>query len=147
MWPVLSPSAAADNAAAQPIRDAFGTDLFFDGQLRVTPHGDFQESSGEDNLRRAIYRRLATRPGDYKARPSYGAGVPQFVKKSLTRSNLDALRTRIIEQVSQDRRVDRVLECSATPYIFDGVPGVLVHLVVQATGRTVRFSPLGFAQE
>lgn len=129
------------------IDDVYGTDLFYDGDLHVTAKGDFQEVSGEENLRRAILRRLATNPGEYRVQPTYGAGVPSFLKKPLTRSNTNSLRTRIIEQIQQDRRVDKVITCDVTPYTFDGVPGLLIDVTVQALGRSIHFQPFGFAQE
>jgi phage baseplate assembly protein W len=149
MWPISppAPSVGALPSTSQPMQDAFGTDLYFDGNLRVNAKGDYQTVSGEDNLRRAVFRRLATNPGEIKTKPDYGAGLPAFVKRPITQASIDALRTRILEQLRQDRRIASVLSCEVQPFLFDGVPGVLVYVSIQALGRQLTFQPFGFSQE
>lgn len=124
------------------LKKLFGRDLFFDGQLPLTPKGDYRTVEGEENLRRAIFRRLITSPGTYRPKPDYGAGVGDFVKKRSTKSNLDELRTRIITQVVQDRRVEKVLSVELT----ESENKLTVRVVVQAFGRTLRPQSYDFAK-
>jgi phage baseplate assembly protein W len=116
----------------------FGRDLFFNGVLPLTAKGDYQIVEGDENLRRAVFRILITSPGSYKLRPTYGAGVADFVKKKMTKSALDDLAIRIKDQISQDRRVDKVLEVTFT----ESENKLSVRIVVQAFGRAIR--PLSY---
>lgn len=126
-------------------RDVFGKDLFFNGDLQTTAAGDYVLIEGKEALRQAIYRRLLTAPGEYRVRPDYGAGVGQFVKKRMTRAILDELRQRIIDQLSQDDRIDRVVEVTTESYTVEGRPGIKVYVKVQALGQEFRY-PFNFVE-
>lgn len=139
----------ATTATADP--SVFGTDLLFNRNLVVSAKGDYTEVTGEENLRRAILRRLAVVPGTYKYRPTYGVGLYSFVKKRMTKSLLDQLSHRITDQLSQDRRIDKVLSATVTRETFSDqngnpVPGLSVVVVVQAKGKQLRFQPFNFAR-
>lgn len=127
----------------QAVRDVFGVDKFFDGTSHVTGKGDWLTVEGEENLRRAILRRLMTAPGAYRVKPQYGVGVDTYVKKPYTRAVQDELTSRIRSQVAQDRRVDKVLQVTVSQEFFGTVPGVRIILVVQAKGKTLR--PMQFS--
>lgn len=142
-WPLYIPPAVGSvEQNAQVQADTLGTDLFFGGSLEVGAHGDYEEVSGEENYRRAIFRRLITSPGEYRLNPSYGAGVGDYVYAKLTTSTIDELTARIREQVAADRRTDQVLSVTVTPMTFGDKPGIQVVVVAMAFGRTLR--PLAY---
>ena len=118
--------------------DIYGVDKFFDGAPVVTGKGDWLTVAHEENLRRSILRRLMTPPGGYRRLPGFGVGVDTYVKKPYTRAVADELTSRIRSQVSQDRRVDKVLQVTVTQEFFGNDPGVRIQLVVQAKGKTLR---------
>lgn len=130
--PTISPAAAVAQG------DIYGRDKFFDGAPAVNGKGDWLTVQSEENLRRAILRRLMTAPGSYRWKPGYGVGVDTYVKKPYTRSVQDELTSRIRSQVAQDRRVDKVLQVTVTQEFFGSDPGVRIVLVVQAKGKTLR---------
>jgi phage baseplate assembly protein W len=145
-FPLASPlggpaPASTDLTAAQ--RDVYGKDKFFNGAPVVTGKGDWQTVEAEENLRRAILRRMLTAPGTYRAKPNYGVGVDTYVKKPYTRAVQDELTSRIRSQVAQDRRIDKVLEVTVTQEFFGADPGVRIVVVAQAKGRTLR--PMQFS--
>jgi phage baseplate assembly protein W len=125
-----APSVAGTKLASETA-DVYGVDKYFDGRPRTT-------GNGEENLRRALLRRLMTRPGTYRTKPGYGAGIQDFVKKSSNQATIEDLQNRVRGQVQQDRRVDKVLTCAVTKEFFSDQPGVRVVLVVQSKGRTLR---------
>ncbi len=128
-------------------RDLWGYDILFDkGDLQLTQGGDYARVSGLPNLRAAIYRRLITRPGEFRFRPSYGVGVQTFVKKARSQANLDALRNRIIDQLSQDNRIESV-DASVNIITVNGVEAIRVVVTVTAKGNAHTFEPYTFAKE
>lgn len=129
-------------------RDLFGYDILFtNGDLQVSPSGgDYIRIGGLDNLKAAIYRRLITRPGEFRFRPSYGAGVQTFVKKAMSQANLDALRNRIIDQLSQDTRITAI-DAAVSQVTINGQMVVKVIVKVTAGGNTQTFEPFTFAEE
>lgn len=120
-----------------------GQDIFFDGDMHVTPAGDYVLVSGMEALRQAIYRRLVTRPGEYRVRPSYGVGVQDYVKKRRLASTLDELKVAITDQLSFDQRIDEVADV-VVEYISDGIK---VGIAIRAAGETLRFRPFDFTEK
>ncbi len=123
-----------------------GTDILFTGILPLNPKGDYTLVTGDENLRRAILRRLVVKPGEYKKNPTYGCGLPSFVKKAMSQSALDSLRHRIIDNLSRDRRVEKIISVTLTKTTFDNQTGLSVAVVVQSKGRTIPFQPFNFAK-
>jgi hypothetical protein len=68
--------------------------------------------------------------------------VGDFVKKKMSKSNLDALRSRITTQVGQDRRVEKVIEVD----FQESENKLNIRVVVQAFGRTLRPLSYDFAK-
>lgn len=120
-----------------------GTDLYFRNDYEITSAGDFLLLSGLDNLREAIYRRLLTRPGEYKFVPSYGVGIMSFIKKKINTTTLDELRTTIEEQLLQERRIAAVENLAIER--IDG--GLKIGLIIRAAGKALRFRPFTFTEE
>lgn len=137
----------ARGVAAQAQRDALGVDILFTDNLQVTSAGDYAEVEGEENLRRAILRRLVVRPGEFRWRPKYGVGVASWLKKPLTTASLDELEHRIRDQLSQEKRITRILEFTIEATTFGTQPGIRIKLVVEALGRKVAFQPFTFVKE
>jgi phage baseplate assembly protein W len=112
-----------------------GSDIYFRGDYRVTPDGDWKTVRGLAALRQAVYHRLITRPGEYRARPDYGCGVLDWVKQPKTPANLASLATRIRTQLLRDSRIDDV---RVTVTDLDGtLPGLDVTVAVAARGRSI----------
>lgn len=93
--------------------DLYKTDFAFTDDFVASPTGDFDVISGLENLRRALLRRLVTRPGSIIHRPNYGVGIQDFQNAPLTLSVKSQLANRIAEQFAQDDRVERVVSISA----------------------------------
>ena len=126
--------------------DLLGYDILFTkGDLQKS-NGDYIRVGGLDNLRLAIYRRLITKPGEFRFRPTYGAGVGTFVKKAMTQANIDTLRSRVIEQLLQDRRINEV-EVQVEQVTVNGQPVVKISVRATAFGNKTTFQPFTFAQE
>lgn len=128
----------------QDKNNVYGVDIAFqNGRYALTAKGDYQTITGEENLRRSIWRRLITNPGEYKLDPSYGVGVPAFVKKGLTNNNLSKLRHRITDNLSRDPRIEKILELTLTP----AETSLTIVLRIQAKGKAVTFQPFTFRRE
>ncbi len=121
----------------------FGTDIYFRNDYEITSAGDFLTVNGLTNLREAIYRRLITRPGEYKFVPDYGIGINSFIKRRANLETLDQLRTAITEQLLRERRIDAVEHVGIER--TDG--GLNVGLIIRAAGRALRFRPFTFAED
>ena len=125
--------------------DVYGTDILHDGSdFVISSQDDFATVSGIANLRAALYRRLTVRPGEYRFKPSYGAGLGTYAKKKMTRTIRDEMTHRATEQIAQERRVEAVIEV-----VFerdDARQMITLRLKVQAFGRPVAFTPMSFAE-
>lgn len=128
--------------AAEQKAILLGKDIFFNGDYDVNPAGDYVTISGFDAIREAIYRRLITRPGEYKLRPEYGVGILDFVKKRRTQSNFDVIRQRVVDQLSLETRIDEVTLVQVTG-IEDGITIVVV---VRVAGESLKFKPFDFRE-
>lgn len=125
----------------------YGVDVLFTDDLQVTPKGDYQTITGLENLRRAILRRLIVAPGEYKLNPQYGVGIARFVKKGMTKANLDELRHLIVDNISRERRIDKVAAILVQSTFFDQDPGIVVTVSVIAKGRKQAFQPFNFTAQ
>jgi phage baseplate assembly protein W len=125
--------------------DLYGKDVLFDGNdFVITAQSDYATIEGVENVRLALYRRLATRPGEYRYKPNYGAGLGTFVKKKMTKTTRDEMTHRVTEQVAQERRVEELLQVS-----FDKDEAnqkITLYLKVKLFGRAVAFAPMTFAE-
>jgi len=119
-----------------------GKDILFDGDYHVSSAGDYVLLEGLEALRAAIYRRLITRPGEYRARPEYGVGLLSFVKKRRTLSSLDELRQRVIDQLSLDPRINEVRDV----VVETTQDGLKIAVVIEAAGETLKFKPFDFSE-
>ncbi len=131
-----------------PEGDALGTDLLHEDELPLDGAGDYIEVSGEDNLRLSLRRRMIVRPGEYKFRPNFGVGILDFLKKPLTSSRLDEIRTRIVNSFGSERRLESVSSIALDPYIAtSGLQGLIVNPVVVIRGRKLQFQPFDFVSK
>lgn len=124
--------------------DVYGKDLLFTDDLQITAAGDYEIVEGFENLRRAILRRLLVSPNEYKLNPAYGVGIQRYVKKLQTKANLDALRHAIVDNLSRERRLDRVVSVGVGATFFGENPGIVVTVHAVALGRDHRFQPFNF---
>lgn len=120
-------------------RELFGVDLLFTDDLQLTAGGDYITLSGYENLKQAILNRLQTRPGEFRIRPEYGVGVGLYVKRAMTTSLLAELKQRIVSNLSQESRIDRVSQVSVEKWYPQGRPGLKVLVQVVAKGRPLAF--------
>ncbi len=118
-----------------------GVDMVYvgpEGGLQVEKTGDYRLITGYENVRRSIMRRLLTAPGEYALDPSYGVGIGDFVKKKMTGTVLDTLKSRIRDQISADRRVTRVTTLDVTPSVDQNArPYLRVNIEYEVVGRKV----------
>lgn len=56
---------------------------YWDGDAFPASNGDLMQVDGSERTRQRILRRLLTNPGDYQFHPTYGAGLPQWIGKTL----------------------------------------------------------------
>lgn len=141
-WTVPALAAGASGALEQS-GVLLGKDLWWSDGLVVTAGGDYQTVEGLEALRQSIYRRLLTRPGDYRARPDYGVGALSFVKRRRRASELDQLKVKIVDQLSLDPRISEV----AAVDIASIEGGVSVSISVRAGGETLTFRPFNFTEQ
>lgn len=136
-----SPSPAASSADAKLL--AYGKDVAFkDGDFVVAKDGDWATVEGLEMLRAAVYRRLITRPGEFKARPGYGVGLALYLYEAKTPTTLAALSTTIRTQLLQDRRIEDV---SVALEDLTDSPGLKVGIKVTARGRRLDLGEFVFA--
>ena len=117
----------------------YGADLLHAaGTFPLGPNGDYILDTGEEALRRAIHKRLGTNPGEYKFRPEYGVGAGRWARKAASASNLDNLKERIVAQVSQDPRVEKVVSVDVGAVTNNTLR---IKITVKAHGRELRLAP------
>jgi len=133
----------ADTAEGRNDRRTLGTDLLFDGDYAVGQDGDYILLSGLENLRQAVYRRLLTKPGEYKFVPEYGVGIQLWVKRKRTPAILKQLESAIRENLLREKRIERIVDIA----IQNIEGGVQINIAVKASGRFLRFSPFLFSED
>jgi phage baseplate assembly protein W len=140
-WSVPSPVPAGslDEALSQ----LFGQDLMFDSDFHLDSAGDYLLLDGKAALKQALYHRLLVSPGEYALRPEYGAGLARLVKRRMTRSEIDSIEQRIVEQLSRDDRIEKVVEVKAESYAIGDKPGIKVYVKILVVGEEIRL-PFNF---
>lgn len=119
-----------------------GKDVLFNGDYAVTAAGDYVLVEGLAALRAAVYRRLLTRPGEFKARPEYGVGIMDFVKRKNVPGTIAELRQKVTDQLSLDPRISEVRDI-----VVEAFPdGIKLGVVIQAAGKTLTFQPFDFRE-
>jgi phage baseplate assembly protein W len=119
----------------------FGTDIRFRNDYFLDRTGDYMLDVGIEALRQAIYRRLITRPGEYKHVPDYGVGVQSYLKGRATRDNIERLKTAIKTQLLRDQRVEAIEDIAVESDEYTTKIG----LKIRASGRALRFTPFEFS--
>lgn len=147
---ILSYTLTADTPSAPaPVTETtaqlFGCDLLFETDLQLDAGGDYILLTDQDALRQSIYHRLLVVPGEFALRPAYGAGLSQFVKRRINRAELDQIRQRVIDQLSQDDRIERVIECTTEVYTIGDKPGLKVYVKILSAGQEIRL-PMTFQE-
>jgi hypothetical protein len=64
---------------------------WFGGDLSSSSAGDLMTVSGTVRGEQRVLRRLLTNPGDYVFDPTYGAGLPSYIGKTLDIAKIQAL--------------------------------------------------------
>lgn len=92
------------------ITEEFLTDIAFSGGdlVKKANSGDLDTVSGIENRRRAIMRRIFTRKGSVIHRPNYGVGIMDFQGAMQTLEMQEELVSRIEEQLTLDRFVEKI---------------------------------------
>ncbi len=139
-------SAGSVTVADETEIDFFGVDLLFTDDLQVTADGDYAQVEGLAALRQAIRIRLITTPGEYAIHPDFGCGLRQFVKKRSTQSDRDALRQRVIDQLSQEERIQNVEDVSVESFTQGTITGIKIMVRVIALGRENSFAFTHFSE-
>lgn len=125
--------------------NVLGTDILFTDDFQVTKGGDYMTVDGIANLRAAVLRRLMTTPGSFRFRPDYGAGLPTYVRKRLTKATKDQLIQTIKRELAKERRITKVLEVTLTQ--SETQPMLEVTVRIQALNQEIRWAPFVFVQE
>lgn len=129
------------STAAKALQESIlGRDIQFENDYSVDNKGDYTLLVGLPALRQAILARLMVNPGEFKTRPSYGAGVRQFVKKPKTTTNLSRLRERIETQLSRESRIEEIIEVA----LESNESTITVGVAVRTSGRALKLSPFVF---
>lgn len=126
--------------------DFFGVDILFTDDLQITASGDYALVGGWEALQQAIRIRLITSPGEYAIYPDFGCGLRQFVKKRASQSERDTLRQRIIDQLSQEERIEKVIEVTLTSFASNNMTGIKIFVRVTALGQEIGFKFTTFAE-
>ena len=113
----------------------------------MAAHCDYETVDGLENYRQSLIRRIIVRPGEYRLRPDYGAGLISYVKKPFTSTNRAEIVKRITSQVAQDRRTEKVVSVSIETVTFNNINYYKVSLVVQAFGRRQELRPFTVQRE
>lgn len=124
--------------------ELLGEDIHFTNDFQTTGDGDYQIDVDAEVIRQAVYRRLITRPGGYALRPEYGCGVLEAVKKKMTKSSLDQLHQRILDNLAQETRIERVVEVVLTRTNSGATPILKIYVKVRIAGRELSFQPFVF---
>lgn len=127
----------------EELREAFGTDIFYESDYSLTHKGDYALVSGFKALRQAILHRLITKPGEYAFEPNYGIGIQSFVKKKIVQSTLDDLEIRIRTQLLREKRISGIRSLNINR--ISG--GVEIYVVIEAAGRALQFRPFRFTKD
>ncbi len=134
--------APADAAMSQ----LYGRDLLFkDGDLKLDAGGDYLIIEGKTALKQALYHRLTVSPGEYVLRPDYGAGLGALVKRRMSQAELDGIEARVVDQLSRDDRIERVVEVKVESYSIGDRPGLKVYVKILAAGEEIRL-PMTFQE-
>jgi phage baseplate assembly protein W len=137
--------ASTDTQTAAEIEiDLFGTDLYFDDNIQLTSTGDYSTVEGMAALKQAIKIRLITAPGEYAVRPEFGCGVTKWVKKRMSKADLDALRQTIFDQMAKEPRIQKVNDV-VVDLLTTGT-GIKITLRVTALGREQSFATTVFSE-
>lgn len=76
------------------------------GSLVVGSQGDYLNQTGEQLIKKLIYRRLTTPLGAFRHLPDYGVGL--FEKMPYSPADLSQLKLKIEAQVAQEREISAV---------------------------------------
>jgi phage baseplate assembly protein W len=130
-------SPAAPTAAGQDERARLlGRDILFDGDYHVTPDGDWQVVEGLAAIRQWIYHCLITNPGEFRARPEYGAGLKRYVKEPKTPALLAQLKTQTRTALLRNKRLQDVLvTVDDLSTVIPGAQGLHVGVWVTVKGQ------------
>lgn len=135
-WIIPTPASGGTIEPDAVERAILGRDIYWNGDYAVAPDGDYLTVDGVAAVRQAIYLRLITSPGEFAFDPTYGCGVADFVADRGTAARIDALRTRIRDNLLKDDRVEAVGEIA----VEDITNGIQIHLAVRVKGKNLRWS-------
>lgn len=124
----------------------FGEDLLFADDLQVTASGDYATVEGVTSVKQALLNRLLTAPGEYAPFPDYGVGIRLWIKKRLSRSDLDALRTVILDQAGNEERIERVTDVIVERDDQGDNTGIKVMIKAIVLGREQAFAYPNFTE-
>ena len=121
--------------------------IMFGGTLTITSGGDYQASSGQEFVKKMIYRRLLATPArgnatgvpDYFHLPDYGAGLLELVKMPMTTPNMVTIKKAVERQVLLEPEVSSV----QVSLSFDSSKGILTIALVaklKLTGQAVNMA-------
>jgi phage baseplate assembly protein W len=92
--------------------DLYGTDFALDenGDLELSPSGRIATVAGDDNVKEAIIRRLATAGGEMYRHPEYGAGLVELWGEDNNDVTWAKARRVVRKALSEEPRVKEVVD-------------------------------------
>lgn len=112
------------------ITDSLKTDIYLQGDMKITSGGDLALVSGLANVQQALLHRLITVPGTLVHKPSYGIGIQSFQNDIASFANQQKLTQLIQDQFTQDPRVQSV---NSVSFQVDDIKPDLTKVVVIMT--------------
>ncbi len=110
---------------------------YFDQDLQPSSTGDLLAVEGTLQGQQRVLRRLLTNPGSYIWEPTYGAGLPSYVGKTLDAAALEAL---ILSQMLLESSVSQSPPPRVTVQPIDGGVWAQILYVDSDTGKQVNLS-------
>jgi len=104
------------------------------GTLVVSANGDYETVTGAELVRKLIFRRLMSTPGDFFHLPDYGVGLR--VKEPVPTSDLVKLKASVEKQVIREPEVNTA-QASITLNPAEGILTVNVRAMLQKSGESL----------
>jgi hypothetical protein len=105
---------------------------YFGDDLVLTPNGQLRMIDGELQTIQRLYRRLLTNQKGYLWHTSYGAGLPQYIGRTLTPALIKEIKGVIIRNMYQESTVAQ----SPPPEISLNQSGNILFCTINYTSKT-----------
>lgn len=87
----------------------------------IAPNGDQLLVDGHELTKQRIFRRLLTNAKSYIWQPTYGAGVPKDIGKSLSSQEFNKIKSNLISQILMEDAVAKTPAPTIDEFKVDGL--------------------------